>query len=70
MIPEVGVAFSGSAYEEGRRLARYSAGWRARRPVPSRICSLQLVPGATTTLSPAPLTAGKSLLSPIFIEMS
>src|ERR671917_100817 len=53
-----------------RRLARYSAGWRARRPVPSRICSLQLVPGATTTLPPASLTAGKSRLSPIFMETS
>src|ERR687893_385310 len=53
-----------------RRPARYSAGWRARRPVPSRICSLQLVPGATTTRPSASLTAGKSLLSPIFMETS
>ena len=36
--------------------------------MPSRICSLQLVPGATIILSPASRTAGKSLRSPIFIE--
>jgi hypothetical protein len=53
-----------------RRPAKYSAGCRARRPVPPKICSRQDVPGATTSRPAASRTAGKSLLSPIFIETS